>query len=89
MKKFLVKMDGMKSRTCRPKDAAMFGERNDGIIIEGNTQKEAVEKWESGLLPGNRYNTFYLKITEVTERKNNAECKGATCRTKLVHYAIS
>ena len=67
MKKFLVKMDGSKSRTFRPKDAVMFGERNGGITIEGNTQEEAVEKWESGLLPGNRYNTFYLKITEVTE----------------------
>lgn len=65
MKKFLVKMDGNKSRTFRPKDAAMFGERNDGIVIEGESQEDAIKKWEETLLPGNQYNTFYLKVTEI------------------------
>lgn len=58
-------MDGNKSRTFRPKDATMFGERNDGIIIEGENQENAIKKWEESILPGNRYNTFYLKITEI------------------------
>ena len=65
MKKFLVKRDGNKLRTWRKKDALMFGERNDGIVIEGETQEDAIKKWEEKLLPGNRYNTFYLKITEI------------------------
>jgi hypothetical protein len=41
---------------------ATFGERNEGIVVEADSPKRAVELFNAGQLPGQQLNPFYLAV---------------------------
>ena len=66
MTKYKIKWDYAKAQgPCRADIKRDFGEDNQGVIVEGHSDRDAFSKWDLTRLPGKRYNPFYLKITEV------------------------
>jgi len=61
--RYLIQMDFSKSRQFRKGDAELFGEKNEGVTVEAESGKQAIETLNTTLLPGKRYNPFYLKAS--------------------------
>ena len=61
--KFTVTHDFAKSQPHWVGDRVrVFGERNEGFTVEGESARAALEAWNAQQLPGARLNPFYLKI---------------------------
>jgi hypothetical protein len=57
MKVFRIKFDYAKSQpSAKQCAAAGFGERNDGLLVLAETQKQAVEDFNAQRLPGDQLN---------------------------------
>ena len=52
-----------------------FGERNEGKIVEAETEKEAKQKFNEPLSAGERVNGFYLKATRLSNSFQNGRSK--------------
>lgn len=61
--RYLIKYDFAK---CQPKWggnlSAQLGERNEGVVVNAESAKEAIETFNASLLPGQRFNSFYLMV---------------------------
>lgn len=80
---FNVKLNYSAVGKMNTKDINLFGDRNYGVEIEAENKKDAIEIFNSNLLPGQRYNPFYLTVTELKAKKNPSSSS-----VKIVHNKL-
>lgn len=78
-KHFIIKFDYAKARGGK-KETEIFGPKNEGVVIEADNVKNAVTVFNSELLPGNQYNPFYLKVTEIKKNPIKRKTRATTQR---------
>lgn len=61
MDKFLIRLNCTLTKFDK-RAAAIFGERNNGVIIEAENEAAAIEALNAPRLPGHKFNPFYLTV---------------------------
>lgn len=93
MKLFCVKRARMNEMKFRPDDVRIFGEHNTGVFVEAVNEKEAKEKFNALLKPGQRIRPAYLTGDVVSTRNNSIKPTRkkltATDRKKITAYQSS
>lgn len=64
--KYTVKLyvENYRTKWVPGRHAPIFGQHNEGVIIDADSEEHAVQAFNNSLLPGQRINPFYLMVTK-------------------------